>query len=488
MPRRTMADRPSPTDGTVTAQALEIPLCPRRSRALVPMAIATAAAMLIGCGSAPVGERPAHRPATKEREALRYPAALRLAARARLNVRAGRDTLAGEYYRAAYRTHADLHFLFEYARAMERAERYAEAHEALKRAQMHPLSQEERERVDGDVARLATLIPAGLVRIVVQARPDTTRVVLVPEGATGGGEPRVVIGPGTIFVPKGVYRIESEAVGYQSELRSFRAGQHDAELLAIALRRHTDAPLPIGREGEGGGLVAGARVDSKAVTTTEPAGQRDDDAVVAGAGEDARDHSADARVVTKVAPQGSDIADGDGKADEADESDRADDQDGDADDARDHEVADDRSQDAEVDKDVALDDVPAPAPSNRGGWLHRYGPFIVAGVGVATVGAGGYFGYEAMDTATRVKNLDQSSPNYTTNFNTFADYAKQQGLFANVMFATGGALVAGGALWWLLAPSTHSSTHVLGSMEGSASLLPPDVGFDGRSMWATWRF
>ncbi|MFO0604735.1 MAG: hypothetical protein U0324_16250 [Polyangiales bacterium] len=93
----------------------------------------------------------------------------------------------------------------------------------------------------------------------------------------------------------------------------------------------------------------------------------------------------------------------------------------------------------------------APAPSR--------GPWVVAGVGVAGLVAGGVLGALALgqqssrDTACpSAANCD--APSALSHDATMRDL----GLGANVAFVAGGALVVGGVAWWLIARATRTAT------------------------------
>ena len=218
--------------------------CPRlRSAALFGL-IAVGLAACSGGG--PAAQRDRSAAAEEISTPTHYATALRLAALGRVEARSGADELAAEHFRAAYRHHADAEFLRKYAESAERAHLYAEARDATKRALMHPLAAEDRQRLEGDVVRLDKLVQPGLVRVAVQVRPDTARVVL-----TQGNVQRTVLGPGQIYLKAGAWGIETSAKGFQSELRTFQVGEGEGEMLAIALHSEETGPalaeVPQGR-------------------------------------------------------------------------------------------------------------------------------------------------------------------------------------------------------------------------------------------------
>jgi hypothetical protein len=89
--------------------------------------------------------------------------------------------------------------------------------------------------------------------------------------------------------------------------------------------------------------------------------------------------------------------------------------------------------------------------------------FYVAMVGVVAAAVGAGFGMSAK--AIEGRAVDRNGDGALDLTLREAESARSQARLANILFGTGGAVAAGGAAWWLLAP--------LGSAVDGAQALAP---------------
>ncbi len=359
------------------------------------------ATALAGCGGG-LSDVTLGKPVPEVATPARYSAALRLAALARVEARGGADEVAAEHFRAAYRKYPDVSFLIGYARSAERAKLYAEAHDALRRALSHELTAEERGQLEAEVARLAPLVPPGLVRVALQVAPEGTRVELTrQQPGESAGDPRknskraadrIALGTGWLYLAPGSYAVYSASKGYQSDLRTLQVTAESADLMAIALAAEDAAPQ----------LVDTTRPKTKTPDHVEPDVKQPDQGPV-----------------------------------------------------------------------VEFED----RPKVRRSPLHTLGPVVLSALGVLAVGAGGYFGWQASQNASLANDLSKGSASYQSQFDTYHQAVLDNANLANYAFIGGGALVALGSLWWLLAPSAKATQAVASPAEGPAAA--------GHSSWPT---
>jgi len=94
---------------------------------------------------------------------------------------------------------------------------------------------------------------------------------------------------------------------------------------------------------------------------------------------------------------------------------------------------------------------------------HTWGPIGLSVVGVAGIGAGGWFGFQAAQNGLAANDLiSQKLPKaqYDTQLGEHVTKAQDNARLANYAFAGGGALVALGTLWWWLAPDDKPKDEV----------------------------
>ena len=84
--------------------------------------------------------------------------------------------------------------------------------------------------------------------------------------------------------------------------------------------------------------------------------------------------------------------------------------------------------------------------SGKVAWIQKVGPYAVAGLGVIALGAGGWFGMQAMGNATTANGLSPKSAGYGGQVTSLADSAKSNATLANAALIGGGVLVAAGSV------------------------------------------
>lgn len=410
-------------------------------------------ALLTACGAAPV-ERPKRKlaPYAAEPDTLRLPQSLRLAALARVHQRAGFDAVAAEYFRGAYRAYPQLGHILDYAQASERARHFAEAHAAYSEALQHVLSEDQRKRIVGEVERLKTLVSPSLVPVAVQVQPRGTRVAFTVAG--GDERPqRVVLGDGTVWLRPGTYKIVGSAPEHHGMKRSFRVGAHERQLLAVHLRRQTltsstiaggkPAPVPTGTVKDVPETAPVAVAPKEPVEVAAQAGTP-----AAAVEQPAPPTSEQPAPVAAADP--APAADGAGAADEIIEE-------------------------------------PAPTASSGRG-LAFWGPVVTAGLGVAGLGAGGYFGYLAITHAGFANDLNPKSGNYEKNLAEQTQLTQDNAKYATWALIGGGAMAVAGTAWFIVGRTLGASAGNSTGGGAAFALRPAGVGFDGRRLMATWRF
>ena len=86
------------------------------------------------------------------------------------------------------------------------------------------------------------------------------------------------------------------------------------------------------------------------------------------------------------------------------------------------------------------------------------GALIVGGVGLVGLGLGVGFGLDALSAKSNGQDAEKSEPcaNPTSAacaaIHDTQDHANRSALISNIGFIGGGALLAGGIVWWLAAP------------------------------------
>lgn len=396
-------------------------------------------ASLAGCGGAAEQVRLGEETIADEPRPQRYAAALRLAAVARVEARAGLDELASEHFRAAYRKHEDAAFLLAGAVAAERARLYAEASDMLREALTHELPKEQRSKAESDLARVAPQVPTGLVRVPIQVAPEGARVELTRSepGQTrpAGSKPdRVVLVSGWVFLQPGTWSIYSTARGFQPELQTVKVVRSGSSIVQVALRP----------EDRGPSVADPTRPsrDDRSVAEPGPTSPETDPGREDGS-DDGSDVAAASDTPAPVKPETKPVVKPETKP-------------------KPEPVVVKKPKPKPVDPDPTepgLDPGEGPtvevdvAHGPQG--IHKWGPYATAGLGVALLGAGGYFGYTAQQSGQDASDLGSqnlSPAAYDSQFTKLVQQAEDQALFANLAFAGGGLLLAAGTAWWWFAP------------------------------------
>ena len=249
------------------------------------------------------------------------------------------------------------------------------------------------------MTRLRGLVPAGLVKVAVQVRPEGTRVVLSQAGKEGGdGIQRTVLGTGHIWLQPGLWNVESSAKGFQSHFMTFQSGGAEGELLAVVLKPEEQGPTLVQTQPDGG-----------AVVVPKPDVAPKDSAAKAVGPES----------ISGVEPE--------------------------------------RPRPPEPGPVVELG-YGAPRPQRS--VLSRYGPLVVSALGVAALGGGGFFGWQATQSAADANALTGGEKDYKTQLDDLKVQAADRVLMANASFGAGGALLLAGTLWWALQPASRAALAV----------------------------
>jgi hypothetical protein len=384
--------------------------------------LCAAALLSAACGAAESEFlRAPPKPEPDSQQATRYAQALRLAALARVEARAGLDEMAAEHYRAAWRQQPEAAYLVAAAEVWERAGRYAEAHETAVRALGQALSDAERTRVGGEAARLKTLVPQGLVRVAVQARPEGARLVLTQAGKKAAPGPsgqnaqdaiqRVVLGTGHLWLQPGLWDVEVSAKGFQSHLMTFQAGGADGELLAVALKPEETGPTLVRVTPEGEGTP-------KKLAPDKPG----PDEIVGPEAIPGVEPEKEPRNVAEPGP--------------------------------------------------TLELEYEPRKPSRG-VVSRYGPLVLSALGVLGMGAGGGLGYQLQQDVLAFNEAHTGSEaDYKQQLADFRTKSDQQALYVNASFAGSGVLLAAGTLWWALQPKARFALAPSASAVAAAAADP----------------
>lgn len=347
-------------------------------------------ALTTGCGGQTGGSLAAGRSGAEISPTERYVQSLRLAALGRVESRGGEDEMASEHFRAAYRKHELADYLLQAAKSAEHAKLYAEAHDSMRRVLLHDLAAEDRSRAEAEVARLAALVPPGLVRVAVQVAPEGARVELTRQqpgelrrdGKNPAGRPydRLVLGSGWVFLAPGTWAVYSAAKGYQSELQTLNLAPDSAELVAVSLQVEDTGP--------------------QLADPTRPKGAK--------------------------------------KPDE--------------------EIGPDEKKPPEPEGPVVQFNMDTTPKRSK---VHTYGPMGLSVLGVAALGAGGWFGYQAVQNGQAANDLTSqglSKTQYDSDLQFYLAAAQSNAQRSNYAFIGGGALVALGTLWWWLAPTESADS------------------------------
>lgn len=478
--------RESPDNAPVAAGRTASAVRPRHwQRLAASVALpAVVLASLAGCGGSGEQVRLGAETIADEPRPQRYAAALRLAAVARVEARAGLDELAAEHFRAAYRKHEDAAFLLAGAVAAERARLYAEASDMLREALTHELPKEQRSKAESDLARVAPQVPAGLVRVPIHVAPEGARVELTRsepgQVRPAGSKPdRVVLVSGWVFLQPGTWSIYSTARGYQPELQTVKVVRSGASNVQVALRP----------EDRGPSVADPTRPsrDDRSVAVPGPTPPEDDVGTDVSDASDAPDPSPKpepkprpepiAKPEPKPEPEPKPVVVKKPKPKPADPDPT--------------EPGLDPGEGPTVELDVAY------GPQG----VHKWGPYATAGLGVALLGAGGFFGYTAQQSgqeASDLGNQNLSPAAYDSQFGKLVQQAEDQALFANLAFAGGGLLLAAGTAWWWFAPvATPPRPKATGTGKdaaGAGALAPkgaswaPQVLASPQSLGFRWDF
>jgi hypothetical protein len=418
----------------------------------------------------------------------RYAQAVRLAALARVEARAGLEQLAAEHWRAATRLGGEPIWVVEQAEAQERARLYAEARETATRALARDLSPAEKQRIDQLFARVTPQIPVGLVRVPILVRPEGARVELSrADRKSRRGAERVLIGTGHAWLAPGTWAVETTAKGFNSELRTVQV-DGDGNLVAIALvpedqgpamataQPDQEAPPPVAVVAPVPVVVPPVPVVVPPVVVEAPVPQP---VPVVAPPPPPAPLPKPVEVAKPVEPP---------KPIEK---------------PKPVEVAKpvEQPKPVEVAKPVEAPkpvEEPKPLigvskdaePGNGGMWLHRIGPYAVAGLGVVALGAGAWFGAQALSDASDANKLPPKTVGYSGQINTLADSAKSHATLSNAMIISGSALIVAGTVWWLFAPSADAApkrrhAEVVPSPVAAAV---PAIGVSPSSFSLTWSF
>jgi hypothetical protein len=409
----------------------------RRPLPAVAPPLLALAVLAAACGGAPArvarfAAPPRVDPVDQYRQAVRH------AAYARVAARAGEDARAYASFRAALRLHGDAQWAIEAARSAERAGLLGEAHDTWRWA-LRLADEGERGAIAREVERTAGLVPADAQRVAVIVHPAGARLELVREGSD---QVRPLVGDDTVWLLPGRWRAEDPVDPEAGALASWRIGEAGPRLLAVALRRAP--PSDVAPPQRVAAPTGPARPDPALARPTPP---RDP---APAAGEPKRPEPAPRDAAPTDPGPGQPPA-----------------------------AAPDQGSE------------PPGQPALAG--VHRWGPYATAGLGLAAAGAATWFGIQALQYAQIANDLDPDSAKYKANLKTYGDGAEQNALRANVAFAVGGALVAGGAAWWLLRPAPRSSISLQAAAPpGEPLRLAPPPSFKlaltGRSVLAAWRF
>lgn len=489
--------RESPDNAPVAAGRAASAAPSRWHRVAASVALpAVLLASLAGCGGSSEQLRLGAETIADEPRPQRYAAALRLAAVARVEARAGLDELAAEHFRAAYRKHEDAAFLLAGAVAAERARLYAEASDMLREALTHELPKEQRNKAESDLARVAPQVPAGLVRVPIHVAPEGARVELTRsepgQVRPAGSKPdRVVLVSGWVFLQPGTWSIYSTARGYQPELQTVKVVRSGSSNVQVALRpedrgpsvadptrpsrddRSVAVPGPTAPDEEPGTDLSDASDTPEPAPKPEPKPRPKPEPIAKP--EPKPETEPIAKPEPKPEPKPVVVKKPKPKPIDPDPT----------------EPGLDPGEGPTVELDVAH------GPQG----VHKWGPYATAGLGVALLGAGGFFGYTAQQSGQQASDLGSqnlSPAAYDSQFGKLVQQAEDQALFANLAFAGGGLLLAAGTAWWWFAPvatpqrpkspSSGAGTTGAGALVPKGTSLVPQVLASPQSLGFRWDF
>lgn len=386
--------------------------------------LATVALLSASCGS--VGSGPIHfAPAAKVDTVDKLRRAIRHAAYARVAARAGEYAEAYAAYRAALALHADAAWSRAAAEAAERAGFPGESRDNWLLTARLVDDPDARKHATEQAERVEGTMPVDATRVAVVVVPAGARIELYRDNSNEG---RPVIGDDAVWLLPGTWRVEDPETLEPGGVTTMRIGPNGPRTIAVHLRRD-GAPVPPPEPRR--------VVRPKPDPATTPGEQTDPHKVVEGPKPDPEQPAPN-----QPNPQGPVVG------------------------------------------PEQPDPAPLPGKPSRG--IHGWGPYALAGLGVAAIGGGAFLGKLAFDYADIANGLDETSGRYQENLTFYGDGAKNYALFANVAFAAGGLLIAGGAAWYFLRRVPRATVHLDAAGAPEASQLT--FGFDGRSVSARWSF
>ena len=389
---------------------------------------------LQGCGGAPPRHVNFDKPII-EAPHKRFARALRLAATGRVQARAGLYDAASESLRLSYRIQPNLETLMGHAEAAERAGHFGQAHAAWRNMLSHPMDAAARTKAKQEAERLAPMVPADHVPVLITVSPAHATITLE---RSLDGQRRTVRSDGVLWLKAGAWQASTSAAGYKRELSAFRVGRRKAQSFAVALE-----------PGQKALRMAGIRAPTRpgaAVTVDEAIVSRPSK----GAGSKSTAKKRAGGKATDPATQQPEAPKADGEGANGEGSTLAD------------------------------TGVTAPQPTSGGGFA-TWGAIATTSLGVAALGVGGYFGFNATQNADVANSLKATRPDYKTQLKFYSDAATERAQLANTLFIAGGALAAAGTVWWLLAPrSSNVAAH--------SPLRPSGMTLTGRGLVALWSF
>ena len=482
------------------------------------------ALLMAACGAPNLGQVKFRAPKIESQQA-RHQRAVRLAARGRVLYRSGLDGEAAETLRKSYDLEPDLQVLLDHAHAAERANWFEQAYAAWTEVLQHPIDAQLRERATSEAQRLKPLVPLHHASVMVHVSPPQARVVFI-----SGEKERVVLSDGMIRLPAGDWQVMSSARGYRRELRALRVREGRELTVSVSLRRSKRSAglsleQPIKRapepkvvaatktppkkvRPEPADNAAAKKATAKPVTTaaasksSTPTPPASDGPAEEGPGEEgdsvadnatepveepveepaepgpkpAAKAPANEEIESKEQPKpkpASKAADKDAEPQDggepAAEGDNANDAAGEPAGGPDSGNADSGAA------DDGLSAQPAPRPVSK---FHRFGPWVVAGVGVLAVGVGGFLGSSAKQWADQANALAPTRADYKTQLQFYADGATSRALGATAAIIGGGVLAAAGTVWWVLAPKKSNRS----------AWLPSNVQVSDRQWSFIWTF
>lgn len=401
--------------------------------------------LLSGCGpaaTAPVRFRPP--PEVDAIDQLR--ASIAHASYARVAMRANEPREAYAAMRAALRLQPDAERYADAARIAEAGGLMGEATDCWQAAARYSLDRAARDRHLQEADRTTALIRPGTVRVGLVVQPAGSRVELRQEGAA---DSRPVLGDEVVWLEPGAWQIEDPESSSPAPLRRFVAGAAGPQIVAVLVERRGEDPEAAEIErrrrlaGDPGAIARqGASGDGKTADGKTGTGKTGD-------GKTGTGKTGDGKTGTGKTGDPRGVAKGD---------------------------------------DEPPPEKPLPRPAGPSS-VHRWAPYVVAGLGAAAAGAGGYFGWLAWQNVQIANDLNPADAKYDKNLATYGAAARDNAKLANIAFAAGGALVAGGATWLLLRPAPRSSV-MLDAAAGPEAVNAPkwQLLWSGRQVGLAWVF